>query len=261
MTKIVVSDLSSGYGDKLVLNGISVDIPDNRITTIIGPNGCGKSTLLKSIANLIPPSAGMITINGQDVQAFRRKQLATILSILPQSPSAPEGVRVADLVARGRHPHQTWLAQWSHHDEQEVADALALTGVTELANRTVQSLSGGQRQRVWIAMTLAQQTEILFLDEPTTFLDLSAATDILNLVASLKKTSQRTIVLVLHDLNLAFRYSDHLIVMKDGTVTATGAPKEIVTPKLLRSTFDLEAVVIDDPVTGDPLIIPAAPVF
>ena len=138
---------------------------------------------------------------------------------------------------------------------------MALTGVTELANRTVQSLSGGQRQRVWIAMILAQQTEILFLDEPTTFLDLSAATDILNLVARLKKTSQRTIVLVLHDLNLAFRYSDHLIVMKDGTVTATGTPKEIVTPELLRSTFDLDAVVIDDPVTGDPLIVPAAPAF
>lgn len=168
---------------------------------------------------------------------------------------------MADLVARGRHPHQSWLAQWSMQDEKEVATALALTGVTDLANRRVESLSGGQRQRVWIAMILAQNTDVLFLDEPTTFLDLAAATDVLNLVAKLKKEAQRTIVLVLHDLNLAFRYSDNLIVMKEGTVVATGEPKDIITAELLQTTFDLEAVVVDDPVTGDPLIVPAAPVI
>ena len=261
MTKIVVSGLSSGYGDKLVLQDVSVDIPTDGITTIIGPNGCGKSTLLKSMAHLLPITAGTVMFDDREVRAFRRKQLATILGVLPQSPTAPEGVRVADLVARGRHPHQSWLAQWSMQDEKEVATALALTGVTDLANRCVESLSGGQRQRVWIAMILAQNTDVLFLDEPTTFLDLAAATDVLNLVAKLKKEAQRTIVLVLHDLNLAFRYSDNLIVMKEGTVVATGEPKDIITAELLQTTFDLEAVVVDDPVTGDPLIVPAAPVI
>lgn len=256
---IGASGLSVAYGDRTVITGLSVDFPEGQITTIIGPNGCGKSTLLRAVSRLIPSSGGNIRIGGQDATRMKRKELAKKIAVLPQSPTAPAGIVVADLVARGRHPHQSWVAQWSAADEAEVLKALELTGSAALAERSIDALSGGQRQRVWISMVLAQQTEVLFLDEPTTYLDLSHSIDVLNLVRHLKATLDRTIVMVLHDLNLAIRYSDNLVVMKDGEVRAHGAPVEIITTELLKDVFALDALVVEDPAVGGPMVVPAAP--
>mgnify|MGYP002722009057 CR=1 FL=1 len=255
---IDVTGIRVGYGERLVIDGLNVSFPAGTITTIIGPNGCGKSTLLRAAARLIPLHAGTVTVGGEDTEQMRRRELATKVGVLPQSPIAPEDLLVADLVARGRHPHQSWLNQWSSSDEKKVLEALELTGSVELAERPVNALSGGQRQRVWISMVLAQDTEVLFLDEPTTYLDLAHSIEVLNLVAKLKASLDRTVVMVLHDLNLAARYSDQLVVMRDGEIRAQGAPREVITPELLREAFDLDALVIDDPATGGPLIVPAA---
>ncbi|WP_308568253.1 ABC transporter ATP-binding protein [uncultured Corynebacterium sp.] len=234
-------------------------IPGGAVTTIIGPNGCGKSTLLRAAAQLIS-SSGSIMLDDVDVRSLRRKELAQRIGVLPQSPIAPPGVVVSDLVARGRHPHQSWFRQWSSDDEEEVARALELTHVADLADRPVSSLSGGQRQRVWISMVLAQDTEVLFLDEPTTYLDLSHSIEVLNLVTELKHRLGRTVVMVLHDLNLAARYSDNVIVMADGQVTAAGKPSEVLTEELLESSFGLDARVIEDPECADaPLVVPRKP--
>lgn len=257
IAKIFGSSVSSGYQERLILDAIDVAIPARRITTIIGPNGCGKSTLLRTLARLLPLRSGTLNLDGADMHAFRRRDLARRMSLLPQAPLAPPGVTVADLVSRGRHPHQSWLQQWSAQDEREVADALDMAGVSDLAGSRVDSLSGGQRQRVWIAMVLAQQTDVLFLDEPTTYLDLAAATEILNLVARLNRELERTIVLVLHDLNLAARYSDHLIVMREGAIVGDGTPAQVITTDLLAEVFGLRAVIIEDPITGGPLIVPS----
>ena len=209
------------------------------------------------MANLLPTQAGEVTLDGTPIRALRRRDLARSLGVLPQTPVAPDGLIVSDLVARGRHPHQAWYRQWSSDDRDEVMTALRMTKVDDLADRTVDSLSGGQRQRVWISLVLAQQTDILFLDEPTTYLDLSHSIEVLELVHRLSREYGRTIVMVLHDLNLALRYSDNLVVMRDGSLKAVGKPRAVISPELLKQVFDLDAVVVECPVTGGPLIVPA----
>ena len=255
-SRLGARSVSSGYGHTTVLDDLDLDIPTGVVTTIIGPNGCGKSTLLRTLARLIKPSSGHVVLDGADIAKLKSKQIATTMGLLPQSPLAPEGLTVGDLVARGRHPHQTWLRQWSSDDAEVVDAALEQTGVRDLADRPVDSLSGGQRQRVWISMTLAQGTDLLLLDEPTTYLDLSHALDVLDLVDELSSQG-RTVVMVLHDLNLAIRYSDHIIAMRDGAVVAQGSPAEVISEEMLLETFGLRSTVIDDPVApGRPCIIP-----
>lgn len=254
-------NLRVGYiPDQPVINDLSLYIPGGAVTTIIGPNGCGKSTLLRTIGRLIPSQGGTVLLDGIDINALKRKEIATTIGVLPQSPIAPPGLIVSDLVSRGRHPHQSWLRQWSSADEEEVIAALTMTDVADLASRPVDSLSGGQRQRVWISMVLAQHTDILFLDEPTTYLDLAHSIEVLDLVSQLRRTLNRTVVMVLHDLNLAIRYSDNLVVLREGALVATGSPQDIITPDLLMEVFGLDAVVIEDPVVGGPLIVPRGPV-
>ncbi|RPK54197.1 putative siderophore transport system ATP-binding protein YusV [Streptomyces sp. ADI96-02] len=253
--RLAARGITVGYGGRTVIDGLDVAIPPGVITTIIGPNGCGKSTLLRTLTRLLKPAGGTVVLDGEDIGTLRTKDVAKKLGLLPQAPVAPEGLTVADLVARGRHPHQSWLRQWSSDDADVVRRALAMTGVADLADRPVDSLSGGQRQRVWISMTLAQGTDLLLLDEPTTYLDLAHAIDVLDLVDDLHE-SGCTVVMVLHDLNLATRYSDNLVVMRDGAVLAQGHPRDVVTAELLHDAFGLHARVIDDPVGDRPLIVP-----
>ncbi|MEU0624690.1 ABC transporter ATP-binding protein [Streptomyces rubiginosohelvolus] len=253
--RLAARGVTVGYGDRTVIDQLDVAIPSGVITTIIGPNGCGKSTLLRTLTRLLKPAGGTVVLDGEDIGTLRTKDVAKKLGLLPQAPVAPEGLTVADLVARGRHPHQSWLRQWSSDDADVVRRALAMTGVADLADRTVDSLSGGQRQRVWISMTLAQGTDLLLLDEPTTYLDLAHAIDVLDLVDDLHE-SGCTVVMVLHDLNLATRYSDNLVVMRGGAVLAQGHPRDVITAELLHEAFGLRAKVIDDPVGDRPLIVP-----
>ncbi|UCA50907.1 ABC transporter ATP-binding protein [Streptomyces sp. WA6-1-16] len=253
--RLAARDITVGYGDRTVIDQLDVAIPSGVITTIIGPNGCGKSTLLRTLTRLLKPTGGTVVLDGEDIGTLRTKDVAKKLGLLPQAPVAPEGLTVADLVARGRHPHQSWLRQWSSDDADVVRRALVMTGVADLADRTVDSLSGGQRQRVWISMTLAQGTDLLLLDEPTTYLDLAHAIDVLDLVDDLHE-SGCTVVMVLHDLNLAARYSDNLVVMRGGAVLAQGHPRDVITAELLHEAFGLRAKVIDDPVGDRPLIVP-----
>ncbi|MCJ0907150.1 ABC transporter ATP-binding protein [Rhodococcus sp. ARC_M6] len=255
-SRLVAKNLTLGYGDRIIVDGLDLEIPTGVITTVIGPNGCGKSTLLRALGRLLKPKSGSVVLDGKAISSMKTKEVARILGMLPQTPVAPEGLTVADLVARGRHPHQSWIRQWSADDEGEVARALELTGVSDLADRPVDQLSGGQRQRAWISMALAQGTDILLLDEPTTYLDLAHSMEVLDLVDQLHEEMGRTVVMILHDLNLAVRYSDHLIVMRDGAVVAAGIPKDIISAELLLEVFGLEAVVIDDPVSDRPLIVP-----
>ncbi|MFE4452843.1 ABC transporter ATP-binding protein [Streptomyces sp. NPDC056796] len=253
--RLAARGVTVGYGGRTVIDGLDVSVPPGLITTIIGPNGCGKSTLLRTLTRLLRPTAGAVVLDGEDIVKLRTRDVAKKLGLLPQAPVAPEGLTVADLVARGRHPHQSWLRQWSSDDASVVERALAMTGVSDLAGRPVDSLSGGQRQRVWISMTLAQGTDLLLLDEPTTYLDLAHAIDVLDLVDDLHE-SGRTVVMVLHDLNLATRYSDHLVVMRAGSILAQGHPRDVITADLLYEAFGLRARVIDDPVGDRPLIVP-----
>ncbi|MFC4333136.1 ABC transporter ATP-binding protein [Streptomyces andamanensis] len=253
--RLAARGVTVGYGDRTVIDALDVAIPPGVVTTIIGPNGCGKSTLLRTLSRLLKPTRGSVVLDGADIAELRTRDVAKKLGLLPQSPVAPEGLTVADLVARGRHPHQSWLRQWSSDDASVVERALAMTGVSDLAGRPVDALSGGQRQRVWISMTLAQGTDLLLLDEPTTYLDLAHAIDVLDLVDDLHE-SGCTVVMVLHDLNLAARYSDNLVVMKAGSVLAQGHPRDVVTPELLHEAFGLRAEVMVDPVGERPLIVP-----
>ncbi|MEO6087491.1 MAG: ABC transporter ATP-binding protein [Umezawaea sp.] len=254
-SRLEADGITVGYGDRVVLDHLDVTIPPGVITTVIGPNGCGKSTLLRALARLLKPRAGVVLLDGHDIAKLKTKDVAKRMGLLPQTPIAPEGLTVADLVARGRHPHQSWLRQWSSDDADVVARALAMTGVADLAHRPVDSLSGGQRQRVWISMTLAQGTDLLLLDEPTTYLDLAHAIDVIDLVDDLHEAGC-TVVMVLHDLNLAVRYSDNLIVMKSGSIVAQGPPSDVITAELLLDAFGLQARVIADPVSDRPLIVP-----
>ncbi|MGW5565499.1 ABC transporter ATP-binding protein [Streptomyces tendae] len=254
-SRLAARGVTVGYGARSVIDGLDVAIPAGVITTIIGPNGCGKSTLLRTLSRLLRPTGGTVVLDGEDIAALKTREVAKKLGLLPQAPVAPEGLTVSDLVARGRHPHQSWLRQWSSDDADVVRRALAMTGVSDLADRPVDSLSGGQRQRVWISMTLAQGTDLLLLDEPTTYLDLAHAVDVLDLVDDLHE-SGRTVVMVLHDLNLATRYSDNLVVMREGAILAQGHPRDVITAELLHEAFGLRAKVIDDPVGNRPLIVP-----
>ncbi|WP_326725198.1 ABC transporter ATP-binding protein [Streptomyces sp. NBC_00243] len=255
VARLAAKGVTVGYGGRMVIDDLDVAIPPGVITTIIGPNGCGKSTLLRTLSRLLKPAKGTVVLDGDDIVKLKTRDVAKKLGLLPQAPVAPEGLTVSDLVARGRHPHQSWLRQWSSDDAAVVERALAMTGVSDLADRPVDSLSGGQRQRVWISMTLAQGTDLLLLDEPTTYLDLAHAIDVLDLVDDLHE-SGCTVVMVLHDLNLATRYSDNLIVMREGSILAQGHPRDVITAELLHEAFGLRAKVIDDPVGDRPLVVP-----
>ncbi|RBY91171.1 ABC transporter ATP-binding protein [Blastococcus sp. TF02A-30] len=249
-------DLTLGYGERTVIADLDLVVPPGRITAIVGANACGKSTLLRSMTRLLPPRAGRVLLDGAAVHRMPAKQLARTLGLLPQSPIAPEGITVADLVGRGRNPHQGIFTRWRTEDDVAVAAALQATQTTELADRPVDELSGGQRQRVWIAMALAQQTDLLLLDEPTTFLDVSHQVEVLDLLTDLNRSRGTTIVMVLHDLNLAARYADHLVAMSAGRVHATGTPEQVLTEDCVRAVFGLDSRVIADPTSGKPLMLP-----
>lgn len=248
--------LSLGYGPRTVVDGLDLRIPDGSFTVIVGANGSGKSTLLRGLARLLRPETGRVLLDGQSVQSYPSKEVARRLGLLPQAQVAPDGIAVADLVARGRYPHQSLLRQWTAADEAAVRTALELTDTADLAGREFDELSGGQRQRVWLAMALAQQTQILLLDEPTTYLDLAHQVDVLELCSRLRVEQGYTLVAVLHDLNLAFRYATHLVAMKDGAIVAEGAPATLVTPQLVEHVFGLPCRVLTDPETGTPLVVP-----
>ncbi|MFT3889365.1 MAG: ABC transporter ATP-binding protein [Arachnia sp.] len=257
-TRLLVRDATIGYDKAVISTDLTVGIPDGSFTAIIGPNGCGKSTLLRAFARVLTPSAGEVLLDGASLHTLRPKDVARTLGLLPQSSIAPDGIRVADLVARGRAPYHSLFHQWTDADEAAVADALTATKLTDLSGRLVDELSGGQRQRVWVAMLLAQQTPVMLLDEPTTFLDIAHQFELMELLRSLHE-SGKTLVAVLHDLNQAARYATHLVVMKDGAVVASGSPKDVITVDCIESVFGLRALVVDDPVTGTPLVIPLDP--
>jgi iron complex transport system ATP-binding protein len=254
--RLAAESVSLAYDDRVVVRGLDLQLTDGSFTAIVGPNGCGKSTLLRALGRLLRPTEGRVLLDGHAISRTPTREVATVLGLLPQTPVAPEGLTVADLVARGRHPHQSWLRQWSRGDEAAVAEALAWTDMSELADRPVDALSGGQRQRAWISMVLAQGTDLLLLDEPTTYLDLSHQIDVLELVSRLHTERGRTVAVVLHDLNLAARYAQRLVAMKDGVLVASGTPAEVLTEQLLADVFDLEARIVPDPVAGTPMVVP-----
>ena len=254
--RLRAAEVTLGYDGRVISEGLSVRIPTGSFTVIVGPNACGKSTLLRALARVMKPAAGSVLLDGADIGSYPAKAVARQLGLLPQTSIAPEGITVADLVARGRHPHQGIFRQWSASDERAVAEALVATNTAELAGRLVEELSGGQRQRVWVAMVLAQETPLLLLDEPTTFLDIAHQYELLELLRRLHAAGDRTLVAVLHDLNQAARYADHLVVMRDGRVVTTGAPGEVLTAELVEDVFGLPCTIIPDPHTGSPLVVP-----
>ncbi|GAA4740913.1 ABC transporter ATP-binding protein [Modestobacter marinus] len=253
---LAAEDLTLAYGDRTVIEGLDLLVPPGRITAVVGANACGKSTLLRSMSRLLAPRSGRVLLDGKAVHRLPAKELARTLGLLPQSPIAPEGITVADLVGRGRHPHQRVFSRWSKEDDAAVAAALDATETTPLADRAVDELSGGQRQRVWIAMALAQQTDLLLLDEPTTFLDVAHQVEVLDLLTDLNRSRGTTIVMVLHDLNLAARYADHLVALSDGRIHAAGEPGDVLTEECVRAVFGLDSQVIIDPTSGKPLMLP-----
>ncbi|MEL7316430.1 MAG: ABC transporter ATP-binding protein [Cyanobacteria bacterium J06559_3] len=248
--------LTLAYDGKAIIETLDLAIPAGKITVLVGPNGCGKSTLLKGLGRLLRPQGGVVYLDSASIFKLPTKVVAKQLGLLPQGPTAPEGLTVRELVAQGRYPHQSWFQQWSQEDERQVEAALAITELQDLAARPIDSLSGGQRQRAWIAMTLAQNTQILLLDEPTTFLDLAHQIEVLDLLYDLNQREGRTIVIVLHELNQACRYADHLIAMKAGQVYAQGKPQEVMTETLVQEVFDLDCRIVEDPIAGTPLCIP-----
>jgi ABC-type cobalamin/Fe3+-siderophores transport system ATPase subunit len=250
-------DLTLAYDARVVSTDLGVTIPPRSFTVVVGPNACGKSTLLRALARLLKPQAGTVLLDGAEIASLSSKTVARRVGLLPQSAIAPDAITVADLVGRGRYPHQSLLRQWSPCDEAAVQRAMAATGVSKLANRAVDELSGGQRQRVWLAMVLAQETGIVLLDEPTTFLDIAHQVEVMDLCARLHVDEGRTLVAVLHDLNQACRYGTHLIAMRDGAIVAEGAPAEIVDASMVEEVFGLRCLVIEDPVRGTPLVVPA----
>ena len=254
--ELVATGLTLGYGDRTVIDALDLAVPPGRVTAIVGPNACGKSTLLRSMSRLLAPRDGQVLLDGKSVHRMPVKELARTLGLLPQSPIAPEGITVTDLVGRGRQPHQGLFSRWTAEDDQAVADALDATQTASLADRSVDELSGGQRQRVWIAMALAQQTDLLLLDEPTTFLDVSHQIEVLDLLTDLNRTRGTTIVMVLHDLNLAARYADHLIALEGGYIRAAGNPVDVLTEECVLAVFGIDSKVIPDPTSGKPLMLP-----
>ncbi|MNS67803.1 putative siderophore transport system ATP-binding protein YusV [compost metagenome] len=248
--------LTLGYGKKIVVDDLSVSIPDGHFTAIIGPNGCGKSTLLRTLSRLMTPQHGSVFLDGEQIQSYASKEVARRIGLLAQNATTPGDITVQELVARGRYPHQPLFTRWRKEDEEAVARAMQATGITDLARQSVDTLSGGQRQRAWIAMVLAQETAIMLLDEPTTWLDISHQIDLLELLSDLNRTQGYTLAAVLHDLNQACRYATHLIALRDGKIVAQGAPKEIVTPELIERIYGMRCMIIDDPVAGTPLVVP-----
>lgn len=255
-TALHVKDVSVGYGERTVLDTLNVDIKRGAVTSIVGPNGCGKSTLLRTMSRLLNPTKGEIVLDGKSIHDIPTRKLATQLGLLPQTPIAPDGIVVADLVGRGRTPHQGILGRWSQQDYDIVAEALETTGISDLAERSIDELSGGQRQRVWIAMALAQRTDTLLLDEPTTYLDVKHQLDVLDLLTELNRDRGTTIVMVLHDLNLAARYSNELVAVSGGKVFAHGHPRDVITKENVKSVFGIDSVIITDPVSDQPAVMP-----
>lgn len=253
---LLAQHLASGYDKKTILHDITLEIPRNKISVIIGANGCGKSTLLKTLAKLIKPTNGDVTLDGKSISKIAPKKLAQILGVLPQSPIVPEGIKVADLVGRGRFPHQSLFSGWSKKDYEAVAEAMDTMNVSDFADLDIDELSGGQRQRVWIAMALAQQTDILFLDEPTTFLDITYQVEILDLLTDLNRKHGTTIVMVLHDINLSARYADYIYAIKDGDLIAEGTPSEVINTELIKDIFSMDSIVMEDPISKTPLVVP-----
>jgi iron complex transport system ATP-binding protein len=253
---LVASGLTAGYDNTEILHALDLTIPPGKITVIVGANACGKSTFLRTLSRLIAPSKGQVLLDGKSIHRTPSRELARTLGLLPQSPIAPEGITVADLVSRGRHPHQSLFSRWTRQDDEAVDRALEATKTFDLAERPIDELSGGQRQRVWIAMALAQQTEILLLDEPTTFLDINHQIEVLDLLTDLNSTRGTTVVMVLHDLNLAARYADHLVAIADGRVHISGTPEEVLTEETVRHVFGLDSRVISDPTSGRPIMLP-----
>ncbi|BEN65022.1 Probable siderophore transport system ATP-binding protein YusV [Serratia marcescens] len=254
--RLHASHLKLGYDNKIIADDLSVAIPDGAFTVIVGPNACGKSTLLRALCRLLKPSAGEVMLDGKNISSFATKALARELGLLPQTSIAPDSITVADLVSRGRYPHQSLLKQWTQADKQAVEAAMAATNVSQLADRSVDELSGGQRQRVWVAMALAQQTPLLLLDEPTTYLDIAHQIELLDLFRQLNRERGQTMIAVLHDLNHACRYADHIIAMRDGKIVAEGKPAEIITAELVERVFGMPCMIIDDPLSHTPLVIP-----
>jgi iron complex transport system ATP-binding protein len=253
---LIAEHLDAGYGELAILRGLSFAVPPAKITAIVGANACGKSTLLRCLSRLLRPGAGQVLLDGKSIHRIPPREVARRLGLLPQSPLAPDGITVADLVSRGRHPHQGFLARWTRDDDAAVAAALEATATVDLAEREVDELSGGQRQRVWIAMALAQRTDILLLDEPTTFLDISHQVEVLDLLTDLNRVRGTTIVMVLHDLNLAARYADVLVAMVGGRIHASGIPETVLTEAMVRDVFGLESRIISDPTSGKPMMLP-----
>lgn len=254
-SRLAARSLGVGYRDRVVVHGLDLDVPTGRMTVIVGPNACGKSTLLKALARMVPATTGQVLVDGRDHTEYGAKELARVLGMLPQSATAPDGMTVADLVARGRFPWQGLFRQWSEQDAAAVDAALRAAGVEALAERRVDELSGGQRQRAWLAMALAQETPLLLLDEPTTYLDIAHQLEVLELSRRLAREG-RTVVVVLHELHLAFRYADHLVVMKDGRIVAQGDPREVVDAALVEEVYDVPCRILDDPLTGTPIVVP-----
>ncbi|PRX96815.1 ABC transporter ATP-binding protein [Allonocardiopsis opalescens] len=254
--RLRVEDVHLGYDEREIVGGLSLEVPPSRITMIVGANACGKSTLLRGIARLLRPTAGAVYLDDRSIHQQSTRSVATVVGILPQAPSAPDGITVGDLVARGRYPHQGWFGRRTAEDEAAVAEAMLATGTVDLADRPVDELSGGQRQRAWIAMALAQRTDILLLDEPTTYLDVSHQVEVLDLLTDLNRRLGTTIVIVLHDLNLACRYADHLVAMKEGKVAAEGRPSEVVTEATVTEVFGMPSRIVADPVSGTPMVVP-----
>jgi iron complex transport system ATP-binding protein len=262
--RLAARGLTLAYDDRIVVEDLDLHVPDGEVTVVVGPNACGKSTTLRALGRLLKPRSGAVLLDGRELSRIPTRRIAQTVGLLPQTPLAPEAITVADLVSRGRQPHQHWWQQWSEADECAVADAMDRTDVTALGERPVDELSGGQRQRVWLAMALAQQTDLLLLDEPTTYLDIAHQVEVLDLVRQLATpgaagAARRTVVMVLHDLNQAARYADHLVAMKEGRILAQGRPEDVVTAGLVREVFGLDSVVVPDPVTGSPLVVPGAP--
>lgn len=256
MPVLETRQLTLAYDEAAVIANLDLAIPAGRITALVGRNGCGKSTLLRALARLMKPRGGAVYLDNAAISKLSTKEVAKRLGILPQGPVAPEGITVRDLVAQGRYPHQSWLQQWSVEDERMVTQALALTGMADLADRSVDTLSGGQRQKAWIAMALAQGTSLLLLDEPTTFLDIAHQFEVLQLLQKLNAEEGRTIVIVIHDLNHAARFTHHMVMIDEGKVIIEGAPPEVMTPAMIRQVFEVEAEVLTDPRTGVPLFLP-----